>query len=403
MGFNVNKLKSTQRLSKGDRIIGYLSKVSAFVSILEVTGEAYLDEKPIWSDGVFPARIPVKILIDVPFSQSVPIKSLMGRLSFLTNNSTKNWSIHVRTSPRKWSATDGHLIEEVLTAEKAKWRERLARESSSTEPIEKYNHKLLKSEKSRVGRLVHRSEKLFQNIATQQIGSYESVLSFNKVTGYSVNYPIALTCKPTATCSKTCYFSKGPSSWRNSLLSQHKIYQATKENPEFFAQRVAMEYDHLGLSFIRWNGGGDLFPESIRAINYLGKIRPDIVIWVVTRIPELAAQIDDADNVFVHFSLDRNSWSRQKRFEALPKKSKKYFYSYQCEPKEIPKADHMRGVSVLFFDSYIPTVDLENYSRQVVCPLNEAANIQGTCQKCRRCFDGAAVRWRTFKPPNSKI
>jgi hypothetical protein len=45
-----------------------------------------------------------------------------------------------------------------------------------------------------------------------------------------------------------------------------------------------MEYDNLGLTFIRWNGGGDLFEESVAAVNYLAKMRPDIVIWVVTRM-----------------------------------------------------------------------------------------------------------------------
>ena len=122
-----------------------------------------------------------------------------------------------------------------------------------------------------------------------------------------------------------------------------------------------MEYDRLQLSFIRWNGGGDLFPESVQAINYLGRVRPDIFIWVVTRIPELAAQIEEAENVYVHFSLDRHSWSRLRKLESLPKKTKKYFYSYQCEPKEIPDPKKMKEVSVLFFDEYVPNTDLDHY------------------------------------------
>ena len=394
MGFNLNKLKSTQKLAKGDRIIGYLSKVSAFVAVLEVTGDAYVDDTPIWSDGVFPVRVPVRVLISVPFAQSVAIKSLAGKLSFLPSRDTRNWSIHVRTAPKRWNFIDGRHVEDAL-------RERGAGSSNEAISIEIAKHtptkppfKSKKSSDSRVGQLIVRSQKLFESRVPTPIGSYESVLSFNKVTGYSVNYPIALTCKPTATCLQTCYFSKGPSSWQNALLAQQKIYEATKRDPEFFAQRVAMEYDRLQLSFIRWNGGGDLFPESVQAINYLGRVRPDIFIWVVTRIPELAAQIEEAESVYVHFSLDRHSWSRQKKFESLPKKTKKYFYSYQCEPKEIPDPKKMTGVSVLFFDEYVPTTDLDQYQNQVVCPLNETSNIRGTCQRCRRCFDGEAVRWR---------
>ena len=40
----------------------------------------------------------------------------------------------------------------------------------------------------------------------------ETVLSHNKVTGWSVNLPIAKTCQPSKVCINTCYFSKGGSS-----------------------------------------------------------------------------------------------------------------------------------------------------------------------------------------------
>ena len=146
------------------------------------------------------------------------------------------------------------------------------------------------------------------------MGSYGNILSFNKVTGYSVNVPIATTCQPTAVCRKTCYFAVGAPSWKNSLRHQATIYQSIKENPVEFAERVALEYDRLGLSFLRWNGGGDLFEESVAVINYLGKIRPDIVLWVVTRIPAFAVQIEDAENVYIHFSLDHSSLPRRKKF-----------------------------------------------------------------------------------------
>jgi hypothetical protein len=37
----------------------------------------------------------------------------------------------------------------------------------------------------------------------------ETVFSHNKVTGWSVNLPIAKTCQPSKVCINTCYFS-GP-------------------------------------------------------------------------------------------------------------------------------------------------------------------------------------------------
>ena len=125
-----------------------------------------------------------------------------------------------------------------------------------------------------------------------------------------------------------------------------------KSDSKALAERVALEYDRLGLTFLRWNGGGDLFPENIDTINYLGKIRPDIVLWVVTRIPEMAAQIEDLPNVFIHFSLDKHSLKRRDKFLKIPPKSNNFFFSYQCDAKEVPDRSNLNGVSVLFFDNY---------------------------------------------------
>ena len=47
---------------------------------------------------------------------------------------------------------------------------------------------------------------------------------------------------------------------------------------------------------------------------------------------------------------------------------------------------------VLFFDNYEPTTDMSRYEAEVVCPLNGAEDIRNTCERCRRCFNGDAVR-----------
>jgi hypothetical protein len=56
-----------------------------------------------------------------------------------------------------------------------------------------------------------------------------------------------------------------------------------------------------------------------RCCNQLpGRKRPDIVLWVVTRIPEWAAKIEDLPNVFIHFSLTGPpSLDKSNFFEAL--------------------------------------------------------------------------------------
>lgn len=74
-GFNEKKSKTVGRLQLGDRVLCYLSKASAFVGVMEVAGASYLDRTLIWSDGVFPVRLPVRIVTELPLVLAAPIHS----------------------------------------------------------------------------------------------------------------------------------------------------------------------------------------------------------------------------------------------------------------------------------------------------------------------------------------
>jgi hypothetical protein len=402
MGFNAKKAGIASRLLPGDRILCYLSKVSAFAGWMEVTGPSYVDTKPLWSDGLYPIRLPVKVVEELALSNSVPIKSLRQELSFMRGHSEGGgWSIYVRSSPRRWSVSDAAFVRSAISTHTKRASE--VANTNATSPVTEAlipgkSIKLNFKTDSRVMRVIRKTQALLAEDAIKVIGSYDKVLSFNKVTGYSVNVPIASTCRPTATCLETCYFAKGAPSWTNSLKHQAAVQNLITHDPKAFAERVALEYDQLGLTFLRWNGGGDLFAESVSVINYLGRIRPDIILWVVTRIPELAAKIDHLENVFIHFSLDRNSLNRREKFIQLKPRSANYFFSYQCEPEELPSAKRLGRAAVLFFDNYRPAGDLKGYRKEIVCPLNGKENITATCVKCRRCFNGEAVNYEITKP-----
>lgn len=394
MGFNEKKAPMAARLKTGDRIICYLSKVSAFIAIMEVTGPAYHDTKPIWRDGLFPTRLPVNVLHEVELSDAVPIRSLKDKLSFLIAAAGSNfWTIHVLSSPKLWQPADGRTVEAALKkAKRTHAPADVIRVPQGKAPLATGQKAKTIGNHVRVGRIITKTRALAAAEEAGLLGSYENALSFNKVTGYSVNVPIAETCRPTAMCMKTCYFASGAPSWSNALRHQRKIYASMKADPAAFAQRVAMEYDRLDLSFIRWNGGGDLFAENVATINHLARIRPDMILWVVTRIPEWAALIDDLPNVFIHFSLDKHSLSRREEFLKLSPRSSNYFFSYQCDKDEVPDPAKLEHVSVLFFDNYHPTTDLKKYPAEIVCPLNGAEDITDTCEWCRRCFNGKAVK-----------
>jgi hypothetical protein len=394
MGFTERKAAMAAKLRVGDRLLCYLSKVSAFVGILEVAGSSFHDSSPIWSDGLFPVRLPVRIATELSLAAAVPIRSLAGKLSFLRQGDrSAGWTIHVRSSPRRWSREDsGEVIRAIARKSKIQVGvlSTVSSQRSASEPLSRVPLRKI-SAAVRVGRVVKRTEAIARPGQRETLGSYESVLSFNKVTGYSVNVPIATTCRPTAVCVKTCYFACGAPAWTNALRHQVRVEATIRADPAAFAERVALEYDRLGLSFLRWNGGGDLFPESVDAINHLAAMRPDILLWVVTRLPDLAVNIEHRPNVFIHFSLDKHSLRRREDFLGRSPKSGNFFFSYQCDHGEQPTPESLAGVSVLFFDNYRPTGSLAPFAPEVVCPLNTLGEIQGACESCRRCFDGSAV------------
>jgi len=242
--------------------------------------------------------------------------------------------------------------------------------------------------------LVRRSKELLGGYS-DRLGDGESVLSFNKVTGYSVNFPIFGTCKPSKVCASRCYYAKGGSSWPAALKKQQRLLNSVKENPERVAKQIVYECRKKQVTYLRWNGGGDLFPESIEALHHVAEMEPKLPIWVVTRIPEMAAQVKNYPNVYVHFSLDQASLDRKLKFEQMPKLSENFFFSYQCDKDEMPKKENLVGVSVLFFDKYVPHGKWQSIDKKILCPLNTREDITNTCETCRRCFDGSAVRHYT--------
>ncbi len=406
MGFQENKASSVHRLRHGDRLLAYLTRVSAFVGVLEVVGEPFYDATPLWSDGEFPVRIAVKVRDSVPIERAVPMAAVLPKLSFARAKPRlpAYWSIHVRSSPRRWLRADAKTVEKEIIKRSRKssgdsndgqtngfTASKQARVAVRRRLIDVCGQGRMPRGRNRVLRVSQRTAAIRNSARPSVLRSWDSVLSFNKVTGYSVNVPIAETCVPTAVCANTCYFAIGAPAWKHALRHQLRIYDAICADPIGFARRVALEYDKRGLTFIRWNGGGDLFAESVDTINALSEIRPDIVIWVVTRSVEWAPKINDSPNVYVQFSLDRHSLSRRREVLAQRPLSRNLFFSYQCDEGEQPAPSKINEISVLFFHKYQPTSSLRTLPAEIICPLNVRENLRGVCETCRRCFNGDAV------------
>lgn len=230
----------------------------------------------------------------------------------------------------------------------------------------------------------------------------EDPFSNNRVTGHSLNVPIIGTCMPTVVCAATCYFACGPSTWTASLKKQHRLMNSIKVDPRGVAERIVKSARRKRLTFIRWNGGGDLFEESVACIDFVAVAMPDVPQWVVSRIPALASRITPRDNVYLHFSVDRSSWNRLDEFRGLVPAGLQWFWSYQCDKGESPTSGDV--APVIFRDGYDPK-GAALYGND--CPLNSSEDISNVCEGCRRCFDGGAVerakkcRGLSTRPPIS--
>ena len=118
-GFRDSRWVTVQRIAAGDLLLCYMTGVSRFIAILEVTGQPYQDSSPIWKTNVFTSRLPVKVLHKLTPETAIPVHHLARSLSFSADfESSYAWTGHFRGSPTRWKAEDGNVVfQEVRQAE----------------------------------------------------------------------------------------------------------------------------------------------------------------------------------------------------------------------------------------------------------------------------------------------
>jgi hypothetical protein len=111
-GFPETRWSTVKKIKAGDYLLCYLTGLSRWVGVLEVTGEPFRDdESKIWKLDQFPARIPVTPIVQLDPLHAAPIISLQNQLSIFRNaKSPTSWTGAVRSSPAQWSAEDGEAV-----------------------------------------------------------------------------------------------------------------------------------------------------------------------------------------------------------------------------------------------------------------------------------------------------
>jgi predicted RNA-binding protein len=123
-GFRESRWGSVQKIQKGDYFLCYLTGVSRWVGILEVTSsKPFKDSTPIWKDEDFPCRVKVKPVVELDIETAVPVKDLKEVLSAFKSAKAEPsplaWTGRFRGSPTKWSQADGEaVVTAVLYAQK---------------------------------------------------------------------------------------------------------------------------------------------------------------------------------------------------------------------------------------------------------------------------------------------
>jgi hypothetical protein len=110
-GFRQNRWSTVRKIKSGDLLLCYMTGISRFFAILEVTGSPFQSDEPIWEDAVFPCRMPVKVILSLEPEYAVPVVSLSNELSYFQNMKTPHsWSGHFRGSPTSEKPKDAEII-----------------------------------------------------------------------------------------------------------------------------------------------------------------------------------------------------------------------------------------------------------------------------------------------------
>jgi hypothetical protein len=119
-GFSEKRWPTVQKMKPGDYLLCYLTRVSRWVGLLEVVGEPFFDEEPIWSSQAYPSRVPVRVVLTLPPEQGVPVLEMRDDLTVFRGLDNPNrWQGPFRGSPARWKAADGEAIIRALQDAKA--------------------------------------------------------------------------------------------------------------------------------------------------------------------------------------------------------------------------------------------------------------------------------------------
>ncbi|GAB4525440.1 MAG: hypothetical protein OHK0046_41310 [Anaerolineae bacterium] len=110
-GFRDGRWKTVQKIQSGDVFLCYMTGISRFFAIQEITDAVYKDDAKIWEEDVFPCRVPVRTVLSLDPEFAVPVTLMREHLSFFQNGSSPHsWTGFFRSSPSEIKKDDAEVI-----------------------------------------------------------------------------------------------------------------------------------------------------------------------------------------------------------------------------------------------------------------------------------------------------
>ena len=122
-GFREHRRGTAANIKPGDKLICYMTKLSRWVGVLEVSSDCFIDDRPIFmqSNDPFVVRFHVSPKVWLEPEAGVPINDdiCWKHLSFTKHlpQNSNSWTGMVRSSLTKLAEEDGRYLEALLTAQ----------------------------------------------------------------------------------------------------------------------------------------------------------------------------------------------------------------------------------------------------------------------------------------------
>ena len=237
---------------------------------------------------------------------------------------------------------------------------------------------------------------LIQSVESEELPQ-KLHLTENSKTGISIDFAIHRTCVPTKVCmgvgdaSAGCYALRGFLSFPNAVkhhARNQRLADYLEKAPYREVIRVANAlYSEIprGVDWIRWNGAGDLSPGACRLINCITARYEDLVLWVISRKPDMIETLKDRKSLQLLFSLDHStpdkSVSRLRELTQRFRRGSARLAYTRVSEEDVPPKD-----AFVIFNRHVGK-HYADWPHPNVCPASlPGTEHEGACDVCRKCF-----------------